>query len=69
MSPVPLLALVMKKSKYKIKPTTMHPSKKVEKKIYAPDHGNSEEASLQICEYVIPNLPGARKAFVYSSET
>lgn len=36
MSLVPLLALVMKKSKYKIKPTTMHLSKKVEKENVCP---------------------------------
>lgn len=67
MSLVPLPSLVIKRSKYKIKlATTKHLGKKMENEMCAPDHGNTEKAPVQVCEYVIPSPPGATKAFRYS---
>lgn len=35
----------------------------------APDHGNIEKAPVQICEYVIPSPPGAKKACIAEKPT
>lgn len=68
MSLVPLLALVIKKSQNtKSNPPQLNIcAKRWKKKMDSPDHGNTQEAPVRICEYVIPTPPRATKAFGYS---
>lgn len=44
-------------------------AKRWKKKMDSPDHGNTQEAPVQICEYIIPTPPRDTKAFGYSWET
>lgn len=70
MSLVPLLALVIKKSQnIKSNPQLSICAKKWKWKMYAPDHGDTEEVPVQIHEYVIPAPPRARKPCEDSEET